>query len=82
MAGPTVRLNNATVRRLLRRQFREPVNALARALADEIGGEDVQVDEYTTDRSAAAVRVYTERQTVDGALTRAAAALGLEVRAK
>ncbi|WP_280393223.1 hypothetical protein [Nocardia wallacei] len=81
MAGPEVRLNRATVGRLLRRRFREPVNALAYALAAEIG-DDAMVDEYTTDRAAAGVRVPTERQTVDGALTRAAAALGLEVKSK
>nr|WP_246461585.1 hypothetical protein [Nocardia transvalensis] len=66
---------------MLRRRFTEHVNALAQALADEIGG-DVTVDKYTTDRAAAGVRVPTERQTKDGALTRAAAALGLEVKAK
>ncbi|WP_280265346.1 hypothetical protein [Nocardia wallacei] len=81
MAGPKVTLHKANVGRILRQQFRDEVNALAHALAEQIG-DDAMVDEYTTDRAAAGVRVPTERQTVDGALTRAAAALGLEVRAK
>jgi hypothetical protein len=55
------------------------VNAAARKIADTVG-PDAQVDEYTTDRRAASVSVPAEMQTRDGALTRAAAAVGLEVR--
>lgn len=75
-----VRLHNANIGKLLRDKFRDQVNAMAYALAEEIG-DDAMVDEYSTDRAAAGVRVPSERQTVDGALTRAAAALGLEVKA-
>lgn len=78
---PKVHLNTANVGRMLTTRFRGPVNALAHAIAEQ-AGEDAEVDEYTTDRSAAGVSVPTHRQTVDGALTRAAAALGLEVKAK
>ena len=45
-------------------------------------GPDAEVEEYTTDRAAASVSVPAEQQAKDGRLTRAAAAAGLEVRAK
>lgn len=57
------------------------INALARQVASN-AGEDADVAEYTTDRAAASVRVPAEQQARDGVLTRAAAAAGLEVRAK
>ncbi|MGE2714197.1 hypothetical protein ACQI4L_09080 [Mycolicibacterium litorale] len=57
------------------------INALARQVA-AAAGPDAEVDEYTTDRAAAAVRVPAEQQAKDGALTRAAATVGLEVRSK
>lgn len=41
-----------------------------------------QVDDYITDRFVASVTVPAERQAKNGALTRAAAAAGLEVRLK
>jgi len=81
VARPRVRLHSTNIGRMLRERYREPVNALAHAIAEQVG-DDAEVEEYTTDRAAAAVRVPTHRQTVDGALTRAAAALGLEVKAK
>ena len=55
------------------------MNETARAVAANIG-EDAEVSEYTTDRRAASVSVPAEMQARDGALTRAAAAVGLEVR--
>jgi len=55
------------------------VNAVAHSVADDIGDE-ADVDEYTTDRSAASVSVPAALQATDGALTRAAAKLGLEVK--
>lgn len=61
-------------------EFAAAVNAAAGAIAAEIG-PDALVDEYTTDRRAAAVTVPAERQTRDGALTRAAARAGLDVKA-
>ena len=39
-----------------------------------------QIEEYVTDRSAASVAGPADRQAVDGVLTKAAAALGLEVK--
>lgn len=57
------------------------VDALAKRVAEE-AGKGAQVDEYTTDRAAAAVRVPAYRQAKNGVLTRAAAAAGLEVRLK
>jgi hypothetical protein len=59
----------------------DAVNALAHQIGDQAGA-DAEVDPYTTDRAAAAVTVPAERQAKDGALTRAAAAVGLEVRPK
>ena len=87
MARPTdlkpgeVALNSPGIRAILRRpEVAAMVNAMARRVAAQIDGDDVHVDEYTTDRAAAAVVVPAERQAVDGALTRAAAAVGLEVK--
>lgn len=57
------------------------INALARQVAGR-AGDDAEVDEYTTDRAAAAVTVPAEQQAKDGVLTRAASATGLEVRSK
>ncbi|MFC9769682.1 hypothetical protein [Rhodococcus jostii] len=55
------------------------INETARAVAAQAGNGAV-VSEYTTDRRAAAVSVPAEDQARGGALTRAAAAAGLEVR--
>lgn len=54
------------------------VAAAARDMAAQIG-PDAEVNEYMTDRAAASVSVPAEMQTRDGALTRAAAAVGLQV---
>ncbi|SUA72660.1 Uncharacterised protein [Nocardia otitidiscaviarum] len=81
MARPKVRLHNVNVGKLLQQRFVNSVNDLAYALGAE-AGDEAFVEEYSTDRSAAAVIVPTEAQARDGVLTRAAAALGLEVRAK
>lgn len=69
----------------------EQINSLGRKVRDEVQasvGPDVEVEfeEYTTDRAAAAVVIADSRgvelQATTGALTRAAAAVGLEVRAR
>lgn len=54
------------------------------AAADEgaKAAEYSQINEYVTDRFVASVSVPADRQARDGVLTRAAAAAGLEVRAK
>lgn len=57
------------------------INALAKQVAEHAGA-DAQVEEYTTDRAAASVKVPAGQQAKDGTLTRAAAAVGLEVRTK
>lgn len=61
--------------------FRARMNAAAQSIG-AAAGDGAQVDEYTTDRAAAAVKVPVANQARDGALTRAAAAVGLEVRAR
>ncbi|QXO13107.1 hypothetical protein SEA_HIBISCUS_10 [Gordonia phage Hibiscus] len=69
------------------------VNAAARAVADKVrtnladeGDVEVTVDEYTTDRRAAGVTIRSSRglefQATRGAITRAAAAVGLEVKTR
>ena len=50
------------------------------AAATGLGDGEVFVDGYATDRQSAAVVVPAHRQAVDGALTRAAASVGLIVR--
>lgn len=54
------------------------IKDLADQVADEVGG-DARVRTYVTDRAVATVSVPAEMQAKDGALTRAAAAAGLEV---
>ncbi|AHH16584.1 hypothetical protein NONO_c17840 [Nocardia nova SH22a] len=82
MADFEIKLNQKNIGKLLKSaQFAAAVNRAADAIAAEIG-EDAKVYRYTTDRKAAAVGVPGELQARDGALTRAAAKVGLEVRAK
>ena len=57
------------------------VNETAQKLAAAIGSE-ASVEPYTTDRAAASVGVPAHMQAKDGALTKAAASLGLEVTPK
>jgi hypothetical protein len=82
VARGSVRLNRGGVSKVLKSpEFAVKMNTLAQAIADDIG-EDAEVSEYTTDRRAASVSVPAHRQARDGALTRAAASVGLEVRIK
>lgn len=77
---PTFKRDHAGIGEILKSaEAAAIVNGAAREIAAKIGDEAV-VAEYTTDRRAAAVSVPAEMQTRDGALTRAAAAVGLEVR--
>lgn len=79
MANPRVRLNNANVGKLLQSPaFAALVNRVANEVA-AAAGSDAVVEEYTTDRGAAAVMVPAEDQAIYGTLTRAAEAVGLEV---
>lgn len=75
------KLNRKGGEEVLKRIAAERVNAIAHQIAAQ-AGPDAQVDEYTTDRAAAAVRVPADQQAKDGVLTRAAAAVGVEVRLK
>lgn len=78
MAKPKIKLDHKGIAELLKSaEVRAPINALAHQVAAISGGE---MESYTTDRAAAAVRVRADRQARDGALTRAALAVGLEVR--
>ncbi|WGH20045.1 hypothetical protein [Gordonia phage Tarzan] len=69
------------------------INTAAHAIADKIrtdlaseGNVEVVVDEYTTDRRAAGVTIRSSRglefQATRGSITRAAAAVGLEVKSR
>jgi hypothetical protein len=77
----TFKLDRKGGAQVLKEQAAPLINALARQVAER-AGEDAEVDEYTTDRAAAAVTVPADQQAKDGVLTRAAAAAGLEVRTK
>lgn len=66
---------------VLKQLAAQAVNAKAREVA-AAAGPGAEFDSYTTDRAAASVSVPAEQQAKDGRLTRAAAAAGLEVRAK
>ncbi|MDL9938685.1 hypothetical protein QSJ18_18215 [Gordonia sp. ABSL1-1] len=86
MAG-TFRLDRKGVSFILKNRCADAINALAESIAEQVRDAhddvEVEVDEYTTDRGAAAVTIADPRgrqlQASDGALTRAAARFGLEV---
>ncbi|QCG77757.1 hypothetical protein QLQ77_gp11 [Gordonia phage Reyja] len=94
MARNGFRLNRRGGAQLLRSpQIAAAVNKAAHAVADKIrtgladeGDIEVTVDEYTTDRRAAGVTIRSSRgvefQATRGAITRAAAAVGLEVKTR
>ncbi|WP_280410691.1 hypothetical protein [Nocardia asiatica] len=82
MAADRIRLNTRNIEKLLKSaEFAAMTNDAARRVAAN-AGPDAEVQEYTTDRRAAAVVVPAEQQARDGVLTRAAAAAGLEVKQK
>lgn len=72
---------------LLKSQFQAETHQLAEQIASHVRAThpdaDVVVDDYTTDRAASSVTIRDVRgriwQVRDGVLTRAAAAVGLEV---
>lgn len=88
------KLDHAGLKRILTTEFSGDVNALAHRIAANVraqgltvsDGEEmpVTVDEYTTDRGAASVTITHPAglnvQAKHGALTRAAAEAGVEVR--
>lgn len=81
MASSNFRLDRKGGAEVLKQIAAAQINALAHQVAAR-AGKDAEVAEYTTDRAAASVTVPAEQQAKDGVLTRAAAAAGLEVRAK
>ena len=81
MSRVKFKLNRKGGAEVLKQVAAQAVNAAARRVASG-AGPDAEVDTYTTDRAAAAVRVPAEQQAKDGVLTRAASAAGLEVRSK
>lgn len=72
---------------ILKTQFKDETHQLAEQIAANVRGAhpdaDIVVDDYTTDRAASSVTIRDVRgriwQVRDGVLTRAAAAVGLEV---
>lgn len=81
MTSSSFRLNRKGGAEVLKELAAEAINALGRRVAAD-AGDDAEFNAYTTDRAAASVTVPAEQQAKDGVLTRAAAAAGLEVRAK
>lgn len=74
------RLDRKGVREILRRtETAAFVNDYARQVT-EAAGPNAEMVDYTSDRSAASVRVPASEQARRGALTRAAARVGLKVR--
>jgi len=86
MARVKVTLNRPEVGLLLRTAWNVEVEALGRRLAKAAGRpghpRDVNVRTYTTDRHVVEVSVPAYRQARYGALSRAAAEVGLKVRGR
>lgn len=90
MARPTFRMDRKGISQVLKTMTEAKTAELAEDVAAQIraGYPDVEVDvqSFTTDRAVAVVMVKDDRgkelQITEGILTRAAAAVGLEVRAK
>ncbi|MCD2139523.1 hypothetical protein [Rhodococcus pyridinivorans] len=93
-SGMKLRLDRAGVRELL---ISQPVRAMVDGVAAQVAAnlrsslrpdiaETVQVSSYTSDRAAASVAICHPAgkgmQAKHGSLTRAAAAVGLEVRSR
>lgn len=80
--APPFRPDRKSIREILQAEFTAEINRLAQAIGDQCGDGDVEIRSYTTDRGAASVTVPALLQARDGVLTRAASAVGLEVRTK
>lgn len=79
MADPKFKLDKRGGAEILKQLAAEQINTAARQIA-AAAGEDAEVQEYQTDRAAAVVSVPAHKQAVDGVLTRAATASGLDLR--
>lgn len=75
-----ITLDYKAIGEILKTQTQGLVNDWAKKVAATIPG--AELEEYTTDRQAAKVRVPAHQQAKDGALTRAAAGLGLVINQK
>ncbi len=89
MSVDKFRLDRKGVGEILKHQCGPAVDEVAERVAADVRsrhGVEVEVASYTTDRGAASVTIVDPQgmrlQASDGALTRAAAAVGLEVTAK
>lgn len=81
MSSSSFKLDRKGGSEVLKELAASTIHALGRQVASG-AGDEAEVDFYTTDRAAASVRVPAAQQAKNGALTRAASAAGLEVRAK
>lgn len=81
MADPKFKLDTRGGAEVLKQLSADVINQIAYQVATQ-AGPDAEVQTYQTDRAAAAVSVPADQQAVDGVLTRAASAAGLEVRLK
>ena len=89
---PSFRLDRKGVSQLLKGDLGRSATDAAHKVADQIRADypdlaaDVDVEAYTTDRGAASVMVKDSRarelQVREGLMTKAAAKVGLEVKAK
>ena len=89
---PSFRLDRKGVSQLLKGDLGRAATDAAHKVADQIRADypdlaaDVDVEAYTTDRGAASVMVKNsgarELQVREGLMTKAAAKVGLEVKAK
>jgi len=83
-----IKLDYKGIGEMLKVDMRETVDELADQVAARVDarGEPVEVRKYTTDRAAASVTIASVAglaiQAKHGALTQAAASVGLEVRSK
>ncbi|ATW59069.1 neck protein [Gordonia phage Gustav] len=92
MARPGFKLDRRGVSQLLKGDLGRAATDAANKVADQIRADypdmaaDVDVEAYTTDRGAASVMVKNsgarELQVREGLMTKAAAKVGLEVKAK
>lgn len=81
MTTPSFRLYRKGGSEVLKEIAAKAVNEVGRKVASG-AGDEAEFEPYTTDRAAASVSVPAVQQAKDGVLTKAAAAAGLEVRAK
>lgn len=79
--APNFKLDHKGAEEVLKKLAAAEIHALAQQVTDN-SGDAAWMHTYTTDRAAASVTIPAARQAKHGTLTRAAAAAGLEVKAK